>query len=47
LVVYEKNPEVSGTWYENRYPGYVFVQFIGAETIDFVAPDIPGLSLRI
>lgn len=21
LVVYEKNPEVSGTWYENRYPG--------------------------
>lgn len=23
LTVYEKNPEVSGTWYENRYPGYV------------------------
>lgn len=21
LVVYEKNKEVSGTWYENRYPG--------------------------
>lgn len=21
LQVYEKNPEVSGTWYENRYPG--------------------------
>ena len=21
LVVYEKNPEVAGTWYENRYPG--------------------------
>lgn len=21
LVIYEKNPEVSGTWYENRYPG--------------------------
>jgi len=21
LTVYEKNPEVSGTWYENRYPG--------------------------
>jgi cation diffusion facilitator CzcD-associated flavoprotein CzcO len=20
-VVYEKNPEVGGTWYENRYPG--------------------------
>jgi cation diffusion facilitator CzcD-associated flavoprotein CzcO len=21
LIVYEKNNEVSGTWYENRYPG--------------------------
>jgi len=21
LVVYEKNAEVSGTWYENKYPG--------------------------
>ncbi|KAL2848154.1 monooxygenase [Aspergillus pseudoustus] len=21
LTIYEKNPEVSGTWYENRYPG--------------------------
>lgn len=20
-VIYEKNPEVGGTWYENRYPG--------------------------
>lgn len=24
LTVFEKNPDVSGTWYENRYPGYVF-----------------------
>lgn len=23
LTVYEKNKEISGTWYENRYPGYV------------------------
>lgn len=23
LQIYEKNPEVAGTWYENRYPGYV------------------------
>lgn len=23
LTVYEKNPEVSGTWFENRYPGWV------------------------
>lgn len=21
LIVYEKNPYVAGTWYENRYPG--------------------------
>lgn len=21
LRVYEKNPEVAGTWYENKYPG--------------------------
>ena len=25
LQVYEKNPEVAGTWYENKYPGYVHV----------------------
>jgi len=23
LTVYEKNPAVSGTWFENKYPGYV------------------------
>jgi ribulose 1,5-bisphosphate synthetase/thiazole synthase len=23
LTVYEKNPAVAGTWYENRYPGLV------------------------
>ena len=22
LTIYEKNSEVSGTWFENRYPGY-------------------------
>lgn len=21
LNVYEKNPDIGGTWYENRYPG--------------------------
>lgn len=21
LIVYEKNPDIGGTWYENRYPG--------------------------
>src|SRR5579862_1244715 len=21
LVIYEKNPEIGGTWYENKYPG--------------------------
>ena len=25
LQIYEKNPEISGTWYENRYPGQVFI----------------------
>ena len=23
LQIYEKNPEVAGTWFENKYPGYV------------------------
>jgi len=22
VVAYDKNPDVGGTWYENRYPGY-------------------------
>jgi hydroxyversicolorone monooxygenase len=22
LVVYDKNPSVGGTWFENRYPGF-------------------------
>lgn len=22
FVIYEKNPDVGGTWYENRYPKY-------------------------
>lgn len=21
LAIYEKNPDVGGTWFENRYPG--------------------------
>jgi heterodisulfide reductase subunit A-like polyferredoxin len=23
LQLYEKNPDISGTWFENRYPGFV------------------------
>lgn len=23
LTVYEKNASIGGTWYENRYPGYI------------------------
>src|ERR1700753_2638655 len=23
LTVYEKNADIAGTWFENRYPGYV------------------------
>lgn len=26
LTIYEKNPAVSGTWYENRYPGHVLLK---------------------
>lgn len=22
LTIYEKNPDIAGTWFENRYPGY-------------------------
>ena len=28
LVVYDKNPEVGGTWYENRYPGIACGMYI-------------------
>lgn len=28
LKIFEKNPEVSGTWYENRYPGLAPLQAI-------------------
>lgn len=23
LEIYDRNPSLGGTWYENRYPGYV------------------------
>ena len=23
LTIYEKNADIAGTWFENRYPGYV------------------------
>jgi hypothetical protein len=29
LVLYEKNDAVSGTWYENKYPGYVNTLKVG------------------
>ena len=25
LVIYEKNEEIAGTWFENRYPGHVLL----------------------
>jgi hypothetical protein len=25
FVIYEKNADVTGTWLENRYPGYVYI----------------------
>lgn len=33
LVIYEKNPELSGTWFENRYPGYVAWLYSDSTTI--------------
>ncbi len=44
LTIYEKNPAVSGTWYENRYPGYVlrkstmFASWLGSRC----ACDVPS-----
>ena len=29
LTVYEKNSEVGGTWWENRYPGYISFPYHG------------------
>jgi NADPH-dependent 2,4-dienoyl-CoA reductase/sulfur reductase-like enzyme len=31
VTVYEKNASVGGTWYENRYPGYVDCAMIPRE----------------
>jgi len=28
LTVYEKNADIAGTWFENRYPGYALQQKI-------------------
>jgi len=28
LTIYEKNSDISGTWFENRYPGYVELEVI-------------------
>lgn len=30
-IMYEKNPEVGGTWYENRYPGYAMLNLATLE----------------
>lgn len=27
LIIYEKNPDFGGTWYENRYPGLACGRF--------------------
>lgn len=28
LKIYEKNPDIGGTWYENRYPGAAWLVLI-------------------
>jgi cation diffusion facilitator CzcD-associated flavoprotein CzcO len=43
LVIYEKNPQIAGTWFENRYPGYVlcsscFSYFTPTHPSVFTAP---------
>lgn len=35
LVVYEKNEDVSGTWFENKYPGLVLLLHRLLTTTDF------------
>lgn len=40
LTVYEKDASIGGTWFENRYPGYVFpsnIQATANEALDAVA----------
>jgi len=48
LVIYEKNPEVGGTWYENTYPGKSFARVHCRSNDSFcflgVACDIPAHS---
>jgi ribulose 1,5-bisphosphate synthetase/thiazole synthase len=33
LTIYDKNPELGGTWWENRYPGCACGKFRGGGTI--------------
>jgi cation diffusion facilitator CzcD-associated flavoprotein CzcO len=36
LKIFEKNPEVSGTWFENRYPGYVHCRSIRNSSLNYL-----------
>ena len=40
-----KNPEVSGTWYENRYPGQGLNNSISAiDLVDLDGTDVPAMD---
>lgn len=42
LVIYEKNPEIGGTWFENRY---VIMQMSSSKMTDFATFQVPGMRL--
>lgn len=47
LVCYEKNPDLGGTWYENRYPGCVVFMPLKSDCFDSIyfrrcACDVPA-----
>lgn len=44
--IYEKNPELSGTWYENRYPGQVVVSIFGNRSQWALLTDKRKMRLR-
>lgn len=58
MVIYEKNPELGGTWYENRYPGCAcgksFIALINTPSlfsarltkVDFPRCSCPCISAR-
>jgi cation diffusion facilitator CzcD-associated flavoprotein CzcO len=40
LDVYEKNSDIGGTWYENRYPGCRFLESSHSPVTTYASADI-------